>query len=134
MPLTQLQQFLGCPTPKAWVARALIEQDILLIDTLIVGAFVEARSCERFELLIPYLDDTLSKFYASLVKSEARHYEDYLALAKDVAMEPGGSGLDDFYERIELVRALEVELVCSQDPVFRFHSGVPMMEGTDQPG
>lgn len=96
-----------------------------LMDTLIIGAFVEARSCERFELLIPHLDAPLAKFYASLLKSEARHYQDYLGLAKDVAMETGAKGLEDYDQRIILVRDLEVELICAEDPLFRFHSGVP---------
>lgn len=96
-----------------------------LMDTLIIGAFVEARSCERFELLIPHLDKTLAKFYASLLKSEARHYQDYLSLARDVAMEPGATGLEDYHQRIGLVRDLEVQLICTEDPMFRFHSGMP---------
>ena len=44
------------------------------IDTLIVGAIIEARSCERFAKVAPYLDEELQKFYLSLLKSEARHY------------------------------------------------------------
>ena len=42
-----------------------------LIDTLIVGAIIEARSCERFAKLAPYLDEELQIFYLSLLKSEA---------------------------------------------------------------
>ncbi|PCH60907.1 MAG: tRNA-(ms[2]io[6]A)-hydroxylase, partial [SAR86 cluster bacterium] len=56
--------------------------DQSLIDTLIVGAIIEARSCERFSKLYPLLDAPLSKFYKSLLKSEARHYQDYLQLAQ----------------------------------------------------
>ena len=44
-----------------------------LIDTLIVGALIEARSCERFARLAPELDTELGDFYFSLLKSEARH-------------------------------------------------------------
>ena len=97
-----------------------------LMDTLIIGAFVEARSCERFELLIPHLDETLAKFYASLLKSEARHYQDYLSLAKDVALETDASGVNDYTQRIAMVRDLEVKLIRAEDPMFRFHSGVPI--------
>lgn len=55
-----------------------------LIDTLIVGAFIEARSCERFAALADshLLDEELSKYYRYLLKSESRHFLDYLALAK----------------------------------------------------
>ena len=96
-----------------------------LMDTLIVGAFVEARSCERFDALIPHLDESLAKFYSSLLKSEARHYQDYLSLALGVAMEPGATGLQDYHQRIALVRDLEVQLICAEDSMFRFHSGIP---------
>lgn len=89
------------------------------IDTLIVGAIIEARSCERFAKLAPHLDDELQKFYLSLLKSEARHYEDYLHLASKAA------GEKDIGDRIDLFLTLEKSLVESEDTEFRFHSGVP---------
>ncbi|GAB2713785.1 tRNA-(ms[2]io[6]A)-hydroxylase [Halomonas garicola] len=89
-----------------------------LIDILIVGALIEARSCERFARLIPYLDTELAQFYRSLVKAEGRHYEDYLLLARQQTEAP----LD---ERIAFFAAREAELIRSPDPDFRFHSGVP---------
>ncbi len=90
-----------------------------LVDTLIVGAFIEARSCERFAKLAPFLDDELAKFYRSLLKSEGRHYQDYLGLARDYAGEP----ID---ERIAHFREIERELIESADSTeFRFHSGTP---------
>ena len=54
-----------------------------LVDILIIGAFIEARSCERFAKLAPYLDEELEAFYRSLLKSEARHYQDYLRSGED---------------------------------------------------
>ena len=45
-----------------------------LVDILIVGAIIEARSCERFARLAPYLDQELEAFYLSLLKSEGRHF------------------------------------------------------------
>ncbi|GGO76116.1 tRNA hydroxylase [Marinobacterium nitratireducens] len=89
-----------------------------LVDTLIVGALIEARSCERFAKLAPHLDSELSKFYRSLLKSEGRHYQDYLGLARDAAGEP-------IEERIETFRRIENELILSEDDTFRFHSGAP---------
>ena len=90
-----------------------------LIDTLIVGAIIEARSCERFACLAPHLDEELSRFYRSLLKSEARHFQDYLQLARDAA---GGESIED---RIALLLAVERDLIESGDGQFRFHSGVP---------
>jgi len=88
-----------------------------LIDVLIVGAFIEARSCERFALLAPHLDAELKAFYLSLLKSEARHYQDYLTLAKTVA------GEESIEDRIDLIAQRERELIESADTQFRFHSG-----------
>jgi len=89
-----------------------------LIDVLIVGAFIEARSCERFAALAPYLDDELAKFYRSLLRSEGRHYQDYLKLAQQYARE-------DISDRVAAFRAIECDLVLSPDTEFRFHSGAP---------
>lgn len=88
-----------------------------LVDTLICGAIIEARSCERFEKLAPHLDDELNKFYASLLKSEARHYQDYLKLAEQAA------GADDISSRVSELLELEKSLVLEGDKEFRFHSG-----------
>jgi tRNA-(ms[2]io[6]A)-hydroxylase len=92
-----------------------------LVDIMIIGAFVEARSCERFAVLAPYLDDELSKFYISLLKSEARHFEDYLELAQEYSKEP----ID---ERVAFFRDLEEKLITEPDTEFRMHSGPPESE------
>lgn len=196
--LAQIQQFLLCPTPAAWLEQALMQQDILLldhahcekkaastalsliyrypqhedllqklsrlareelrhfekvlqiikrrklqfdhlvparyaaglhqharthepaklVDTLIIGAFIEARSCERFAVIAPFLDEELKLFYNSLLQAEARHFMDYLALAEKYSP-------TDIAERVTFFAAIEAELITSHDPQFRFHSGVP---------
>ena len=88
-----------------------------LVDVLIIGAFIEARSCERFSKLAPHLDSELGRFYRSLLTSEARHFKDYLALAKGVA---GDQSIDD---RIAEIAAIEQQLIEQPDTEFRFHSG-----------
>lgn len=90
-----------------------------LVDTLVVGAFIEARSCERFEALVPHLDEELGKFYFGLLKSEARHFQNYLKLAYQYG------DARDVDQAIERVRVAERELIESPDTEFRFHSGVP---------
>lgn len=87
-----------------------------LVDTLIVGAFIEARSCERFAKLAPHLDTELGDFYRSLLKSEARHYQDYLKLAKAYADGP-------IAERITFFAEVEAAAMVEDDQEFRFHSG-----------
>ena len=97
-----------------------------LVDVLIIGAFVEARSCERFAALSPIVDEELGLYYRYLLKSEARHFEDYLALAKDVATTAEMKNPDeDIAERIAHIRQVEADLIQSPDKQFRFHSGVP---------
>jgi len=89
-----------------------------LIDTLIVGAYIEARSCERFARLAPLLDAPLEKFYLSLLRSEARHFEDYLHLARYYAE-------GDISSRVAFFSEEEARLIQGEDAEFRFHSGTP---------
>jgi tRNA-(ms[2]io[6]A)-hydroxylase len=88
-----------------------------LVDILIVGALIEARSCERFARLAPFLDEELEKFYLSLLKSEGRHFKDYLKLAETVASQ------QEVSERLDVFLAIEKQLIESPDSEFRFHSG-----------
>ncbi len=90
-----------------------------LVDTLIVGALIEARSCERFAALVPHVDAELSDFYVSLLKSESRHFMDYITLAKSLASP------NEVAERLALFRGIERELIETRDVEVRFHSGVP---------
>ena len=90
-----------------------------LVDMMIVSAIVEARSCERFEAVIPVLDEELAQFYTSLLKSEARHFQVYLNFAKKYSPE-------DIQPRVDLFLARDRELVESEDTEFRFHSGSPV--------
>lgn len=90
-----------------------------LADILIIGAFIEARSCERFAKIAPLLDEDLAEFYISLLKSESRHYQDYLTLACKYAKK----GRDDIDERVAYFRDIENRLIAEPDTEFRFHSG-----------
>ncbi len=91
----------------------------ILIDKLICGAYIEARSCERFAKLAPHLDDELNKFYVSLLRSEARHYQDYLGLAELIAGK-------DISDRVSHFGRVEADLIQSPDSDFKFHSGSPV--------
>lgn len=103
-----------------------------LIDVLVIGAFIEARSCERFSALAIALENApnvlgkerLAKYYRYLLKSESRHFEDYLALAQIVADENNLGEIVD--ERVAFFRDVEKDLILSPDSELRFHSGVPM--------
>lgn len=91
------------------------------IDLMVCGAFIEARSCERFAALQPVLEGPIGQLFAGLHEAEARHQSLYLDLAKRAALRIGG----DLDARIEEFAVAEAELIIGADVLFRFHSGVP---------
>lgn len=91
------------------------------MDLMICGAFIEARSCERFAVLSGAIDAPLDEFFAGLHAAEARHHELYLDLARRAAVRYGLNA----EARIEAFARAEAELVTQADQQFRFHSGVP---------
>lgn len=91
-----------------------------MVDALIIGAYIEARSCERFAALAEVIEDErLAKYYRYLLKSESRHFEDYLKLAQSLSE-------DNIDERVAFFREVEADLIASPDTELRFHSGMPM--------
>ncbi len=88
------------------------------LDLLLAGALIEARSSERFRLLSSRLPQPLGDFYAVLERSEARHFELYVNLARAAAPE-------EWRERLAALAEREAQLATGPDPVFRFHSGLP---------
>ncbi|MFW7522990.1 tRNA isopentenyl-2-thiomethyl-A-37 hydroxylase MiaE [Vibrio ostreicida] len=113
------------PIPAGRYAKGLLahmktHEPQTLIDKLIIGAYIEARSCERFAKLAPHMDNDIAKFYLSLLRSEARHFQDYLTLAKDIAGK-------DISQRVAFFGQLEAELISSPDNDFKFHSGAPAL-------
>jgi tRNA 2-(methylsulfanyl)-N6-isopentenyladenosine37 hydroxylase len=88
------------------------------LDLLLSGALIEARSAERFRLLSPRLPEPLGGFYGQLERSEARHFELYMGLARGVAPEK-------WRERLAVLAEREAELATQPDETFRFHSGPP---------
>ena len=93
-----------------------------LLDLLLIGALIEARSCERFALLAPRLPAMLSRFYGGLLASEARHFEHYIAFARAES----GAAQAEIDARLAELKQREAELVVQPDAEFRFHSGVPL--------
>ncbi len=83
---------LGAPPVDAYAAELRRATGMLpnaeipsLVDRLLVGALIEARSCERFKLLIDVLPagtpSELRVLYDELFACEARHYRTYVDLA-----------------------------------------------------
>jgi tRNA-(ms[2]io[6]A)-hydroxylase len=90
-------------------------------DLLLIGALIEARSCERFARIAPRLPERLGRFYGGLLASEARHFEHYIELAKSEC----GIGEAEIEERLAELKAIEAALITEPDDEFRFHSGRP---------
>ena len=88
------------------------------VDRLLVASLIEARSCERFQLLAEYVKDDkeLADFYASLFESEARHHTTYVRMAKHFADD------ETVRLRLEELSAIETEIVNKGDPLPRMHS------------
>lgn len=110
--------------PAARYAQALHtlvrkQEPYRVIDQLLIGAIIEARSCERFAAVAPFLDEELNSFYIGLLASEARHFSLYLNFAKSIMPSD-----EDLSGRIQLFLEKEKELIESPDRMFRFHSGI----------
>ena len=92
-----------------------------LLDLLLIGALIEARSCERFAKIAPRLPEKLGRFYSGLLASEARHFEHYIAFAKSEC----GVGEEEIDARLDELKTIEASLISEPDDEFRFHSGTP---------
>jgi tRNA-(ms[2]io[6]A)-hydroxylase len=87
------------------------------VDRLLVAGIIEARSCERFHVLAGHVkDEELSKFYAGLFESEARHHTTYTRLAKHFAPD------DVVMARLDELAALEAEIINRGGELPRMHS------------
>ena len=77
-----------------------------LVDRLLVGALIEARSCERFRLFADALtarnEVELGRFYEDLFASEARHFRTFV----DLAIEASG---DEAHVRVRLADLARAE-------------------------
>jgi tRNA 2-(methylsulfanyl)-N6-isopentenyladenosine37 hydroxylase len=85
-------------------------RDQQLLEKLLINALIEARSCDRFKTLWKNLPDPeLSKFYYELMVSEAGHYKNFLALAKEYLSE------DEINTRWRELLSQEAEIIRSLD-------------------
>jgi tRNA 2-(methylsulfanyl)-N6-isopentenyladenosine37 hydroxylase len=97
------------------------------LDLLLMGALIEARSAERFRLLAPLLPRPLVPLYSRLADSEARHFLQYLQLARAAAPV-------QWRLRLATLAALEARLATGPDRCLRFHSGPPADAPAPPPG
>lgn len=91
-----------------------------IVDRLLVAALIEARSCERFEVLARVSEDEqLASFYKALGTSERGHYKLFLRLASKAA------GRAKVEARWQEMLAAEARILAEQEPGPRIHSGNP---------
>ena len=87
------------------------------VDRLLVAGLIEARSCERFQVLAEHVTDPeLAAFYRSLFESEARHHTTYTRLATHFAPEP------IVMRRLDELAELEAQIIEAGEESPRMHS------------
>ena len=92
-------------------------EQCLKCDRLLVGALIEARSCERFGLLHERLEDReLAEFFGGLFESEARHHTTYVKLACTFEDE------SVVRKRLNELAAAEADIIARGDERVRVHS------------
>ncbi len=92
------------------------------LDSLIVCAFIEARSCERMTLFAEALEaaggeDELVRLYRGLLAAEARHHEEYLEMARELRLVPDA----ELRERIAEIAGFEADVIRTLEPEPRLH-------------
>jgi tRNA-(ms[2]io[6]A)-hydroxylase len=106
------------PSPYAETLLSAVrrEEPGRMIDTLVCLALIEARSCERMQLLADAVPDAaLAAFYRGLVTSEARHHRRYVALAEVAAGDAVGG-------RLAALAAHEAAVLAAMPPWPRMHT------------
>ncbi len=86
-----------------------------ITDRLLVAALIEARSCERFKLLLEAFPRNaphdLKVFYEELFACEARHYRAYVDLAVRAARTPRGDNDAEVHSRLAILAESEATIV-----------------------
>jgi tRNA-(ms[2]io[6]A)-hydroxylase len=60
------------------------DAEYFLLDRLLVAAIIERRGAERFNLIAQHIQEpTLKKFYSAITASEQRHWQLFVALARN---------------------------------------------------
>lgn len=87
------------------------------LDRMIIAGLIEARSCERFDLLRQHLQEAeLVEFYGSLFESEARHHSTYIRLAKMFG------NAETVHSRLDELATEEAAIIEQGDVLARMHS------------
>lgn len=111
----------GQPYPSRWISGLMRSvrngQRHQAIDHLICCAFIEGRSCEKFQILaseLKSIDAELAQFYGSLVESEGNHYATYLLMAKAIDEAETNRRMDFYLD-------LDAKLIREPNPLPMLH-------------
>lgn len=93
-----------------------------LLDTLIVCSLIEARSCERMQVLAEALpavgEPELGALYAGLLAAEARHHGAYLQMVRDTRL----FNEAEIRDRSEVLARHEADVLAGLPPAARLHA------------
>ncbi len=107
----------GSPYAQRMHKHIRTAEPMRFLDALLVGAFIEARSCERFSLLAKHAESPkLRELYTSLLASEAGHYRAYTDIAREYFP------IEEVRHRLDEFGQIEAEIVTSL-------TNQPMMHG-----
>ncbi len=105
------------PYARELVGHVRKQEPKTLLDKLLVAGLIEARSCERFQILGRRLDDAaLREMYADLAAQEARHHTLYTSLAREYFDHA------EVAQRLDELAAAEAAAVASSAGWARLHS------------
>lgn len=108
------------PSPYGMALHGLVrrEEPNRLLDLLTISALIEARSCERFQILAEGVSDLeLRSLYQSLLASEARHHGIYFDLASELV------GRVIAENRMKELAEREAEIIAAPCEWVRLHAG-----------
>ena len=120
--------------PSAYASKLMevcrTEEPGRLVDTLLCCAMIEARSCERMQLLHGAMkarddagadaaDPELTQLYRSLLACEARHHATYVDLARAIEVAPEA----EIRSRLAEIAAHEAKIVAALPDEPRLHNG-----------
>ena len=104
------------PYAKALRAHVAADEPQRLVDLLLVSSIVEARSCERFELLADApVDDALRDLWSEFAVCEAGHHALFVGLAQGIA------GADAVARRKDMLLDAEAVIVEALPCAPRIH-------------
>ncbi len=116
IPLERLEP---SPYASALAKHARRQDPEALLDKLLIASLIEARSCERFQILSQKLadqDPELATLYGELYKDEARHHTLYTTIAREL-FDP-----EEVSARLDELAAHEVEALEAAGETPRLHS------------